>query len=228
MPKSIKKKIVKKAAPEIEIKGIFSKLHHSLDRNRSIFIGVAAAFILIIAGAAGFFVYRGAMNNKAEKLNYEAYKAYYMAYNKQPFSNEERLRKALELFQKAYDAKASPVALFYIADCYSGMGKYDEAIKSLMELNQKFPDDEQFVPLTYSKLAVISLKKGNTEAALKYLDVLYRYKTGTYRDLALFESGKILEWLGKPDEANKKYEEMSKDFPQSPFTQEFTAKNTKK
>ncbi|MDP3259163.1 MAG: hypothetical protein Q8M34_01060, partial [Thermodesulfovibrionales bacterium] len=58
--------------------------------------------------------------------------------------------------------------------------------------------------------------------------VLYNYKTGTYKDLSLIESGKILEAQGKAEEAKKKYEELVKDFPQSAFAEEAKARIERK
>ena len=220
MPKPIKRKVVKKTASEIEVKGVISRLRESAARKKGPVMAATGA-VLISAGAiAGSFIYSSTMKNKAAKLEYEAYEMYYGLYQAQPAAEEEQYKKSLEMFKKAYDTKKSPVSMFYIANCYYELGRYDEALNTLRELNQKFPDDERFVPLSYYKMAMAGLKKGSNEEALKYLDILYRYKTGTYKDLSLIESGKILETMGKADDAKRKYEELTKNFPQSPFAEE--------
>jgi len=224
MPKPIKKKLVKKPAAEIEVKSVISHLKESAKKRKRFFIGGAAAVIISAGLISGFFIYNAALKNRAEKLGYEAYKIYYGLYQNQPVAEEERYKKALEIFKKAYDTKKSPVSLYYIANCYYETGKYDDALNTLKELNQRFPDDERFVPLSYHKMAMVNLKKGNSEDALKSLDVLYKYKTGTYKDLALMESGKILEATGRTEEAKKKYEELTKNFPQSLFAEEAQAR----
>ncbi|MFA4830041.1 MAG: tetratricopeptide repeat protein [Thermodesulfovibrionales bacterium] len=220
MPKPIKRKVVKKTASEIEVRGVISRLKESATKKKSLVMAGAGAIFIFAGAIAGSFIYNSTMKNKAEKLEYEAYKMYYGLYQTQPVAGEEQYKKSLEMFKKAYDTKKSPVSLFYIANCYYEMGRYDEALNALRELNQKFPDDERFVPLSYYKMAMASLKKGSNEEALKYLDILYRYKTGTYKDLSLIESGKILEAMGKADDAKRKYEELTKNFPQSPFAEE--------
>jgi len=227
MPKPIKKKIIKKVSGP-EAGETLSRLKKSVEERKRFLITAGAAVILAVVAIGGFFLYSNTQKNKAQKLEYEAYKMYYGLYQKQPGSIEERYKKAEELFRKAYNTRKSPVSLYYIANCYYELGKYEESLNTLKELNLKFPDDDKFVPLSYYKMALINLKKGNAEEALKSFTVLYNYKTGTYKDLALIESGKILETQGRAEEAHKKYEEVIKDFPQSPFAEEAKARVEKK
>jgi len=222
MPKPIKKKIIKKVSGP-EAGETLSRLKKSVEERKRFLITAGAAVILAVVAIGGFFLYSNTQKNKAQKLEYEAYKMYYGLYQKQPVSIEERYKKAEELFRKAYNTRKSPVSLYYIANCYYELGEYEESLNTLKELNLKFPDDDKFVPLSYYKMALINLKKGNAEEALKSFAVLYNYKTGTYKDLALIESGKILETQGRAEEAKKKYEEVIKDFPQSPFAEEAKA-----
>jgi predicted negative regulator of RcsB-dependent stress response len=228
MPKPIKKKIVKKTTSGTDASETLSRLKKSVDERKRFFITAVAAVALSVIAIGGFFLYSNTQKNKAQKLEYEAYKIYYGLYQKQPVASEERYKKAAEIFKKAYDVRKSPVSLYYIANCYYELGKYEDSLNALKELNQKFPDDEKFVPLSYYKMAMISLKKGSAEEALKSLAVLYNYKTGTYKDLSLIESGKIFEAQGNVEEAKKKYEELIKDFPQSPFAEEAKARIERK
>lgn len=228
MPKPIKKKIAKKTTSGTDASGTLSRLKKSAEERKRFLITALAAVVLSAIAIGGFFLYSNTQKNRAQKLEYEAYKIYYGLYQKQPVAGEERYKKAAEIFKKAYDTRKSPVSLYYIANCYYELGKYEDSLNALKELNRKFPDDEKFVPLSYYKMAMISLKKGSAEEALKSFAVLYNYKTGTYKDLSLIESGKILEAQGKAEEAKKKYEELVKDFPQSPFAEEAKARIERK
>lgn len=220
MPKPIKKKIVKKHAAEIEVSGVISQVKDTVKKKKDVFTTVVAACVILIVAVIGFSIYTTSARTKAENLEYEAYKTYYGLYQKQAVAKDEQYNKAAEMFKKAYDNRKSPVSLFYIANCYFELGKYDDALNALKELNQKFPDDERFVPLSYHKMAMISLKKNNSDEALKYLDVLYKYKTGAYKDLSLLETAKIFEASGRTEDAKIKYQELSRDFPKSPFAEE--------
>lgn len=219
MPKAIKKKVAKPARKEEDVKSIIHHARESIARRQKsllpVFIGSAAIILLI----AGFFIYRSHMNTKADALEYEAYQIYYGLHQKQPLPQADQYQKALEKFREAYDARKSAYPLFYIADCYYDMGKYDDALKALKELNERFPDDERFIPLSTYKMAVISLRKGDRDGALKLLDSLANSRTDTLRDLALAESANILASMGKTEESARKSEELKKNFPNSPFAQ---------
>ena len=224
MPKAIKKKVTKPVKTEEGMMGIFSRVREVIAERQKLFFTVVVSLVILCLAAAGFFVYRSNLKERAEALEYEGYKLYYGMYQKQPFQKEGRYQAALEKFRQAYELRKSPYSLFYVANCYYDMGNYDEALKALKELNERFPDDERFVPLTYYKMAVINLRKGDREAALKLLNTLSNYKTASFKDLALIESGRILESMGQTGEAAKKYEEIMKNFPGSPFVEEARGK----
>ncbi|MCL5023923.1 MAG: tetratricopeptide repeat protein [Nitrospirae bacterium] len=224
MPKAIKKKAAKPVKTEEGMRNVIQGAREFVGEKRRVLLPAVVALVVIIIGAAGFLLYRANMKSRAATLEYEGYKIYYGLYQKQPLQKAEQYRKALEKFQKAYDAVKSPYSLFYVASCYYEMDRYDDALKTLKELNQRFPDDERFVPLSYYKMAVIDLKKGDKEAAMKVLDTLYNYRTGSLKDLALLESGRVLDSMGKKEDALKKYEELTKNFPDSPFIDEAKAR----
>lgn len=224
MPKAIKKRIIKHAKTEEEVKGSILKAKQLAIEKKKTLITLAGVIVISAAAIGGFFIYSSSIKSRAEKLEYEAYKIYYGLYQKQPITKEEQYRMARETFKKAYDTKKSSLSLFYIANCYYEMGKYDDAVNTLKDLNQKFPDDERFVPLSYYKMAMASIKKGDRNEALKFLDTLYNYKTVAFKDLALIESGRILEAMGRGEDAKRRYEELTKSFPGSPFIEEARAK----
>lgn len=223
MPKPIKKKVVKHSHPEMEFKGMLSKFKQSAKHRKDLFISLSAAVIVLITVTAGFLIYDNSMKRKAARLAEDAYKAYYAPAS----SLEERYNKAADLFKKAYDTRKSAFSLFYLANCYYETGKFDEAAKLFDEINRKF-DDNRFTPLAHYKMALISMKKENSAEALKYLDQLYNLKPDGFKDLSLLESARILETTGKSEESLKKYEQLTKEFPNSPFLGEALSKTSAK
>ena len=57
-------------------------------------------------------------------------------------STEEQYQKSLDIFQKAYNTKKSPISLFYVAACQYELGRFDDALKSLKDFTGKYSSDE--------------------------------------------------------------------------------------
>lgn len=224
MPKVIKKKSTKHIKTQENVKDLIRDTRDFVSKKQKIILPLFIAMVVSFLMIGGFLIYRSSSSSKAEKLESEAYKVYYGLYQKQPLQKEEQYQKALEKFQRAYETRKSPFSLFYIANCYYNLGRQAEALKFLKELNERFPDDERYVPLSYYKMAIMYINGGDNDAALKLLDTLYNYKTASFKDLVLLESARVLGAKGKTEESLKKYEELKRNFPDSPFVGEARAK----
>ncbi len=225
MPKAIKKRLPKKITnTEGEVKDKLTDLRDSLMARQKTMVKYGSIVLMAIVLIAGFLFYIYSSQQKAKELEYEAYKVYYNVYQKQPLSREEQYKKALDIFKKAYDTRKSPVALFYIAGCYYELGQYDDALNTLKEFAQRYSNEKRFIPLIYQKMAMVYLRKGNINEAMNAIDSMYNLKGDIYKDLALIEYARLLEREGKIEEAKKKYEELTTQFPDSPFSDEAKTK----
>ena len=222
MPKIIKKKTKPVKKEEPEFKDVVSRAR-KFRQWRMEYRIAAVAIPLILVAVAAVYIYTGSAGKRADKFQYEGYKLYHSINLIQPIPDSTRYEQALDNFKKAYSAKQSAFSLFYIASSLESMGRHDEALSALSELNKKFPDNLRFAPLAFYKMAMISLKKGNPGEALKHLETLYNYKTASFKDLSLMESARILDATGKADEARKKYEALLSGFADSPFFEEAEA-----
>lgn len=224
MPKAIKKRTKKKISEETDVKG---KLHDIKDkiqqRQKTVFTYsiLSVVFFLVVAG---IFFYQNHAASKSRQLEQEAYKIYHNIFQTKPLAKQEQFQQALDLFKQAYSKKKSSRTLFYIANACYELEKYDDALSNLNELIKRFSREKDILPLAYHKIAMINLKKGNMDEALKTLDILYKSDSSIYKDLALVESARILEKQGKKDVAKSKYKELSEKFSESPFITEAKAK----
>lgn len=219
MPKVIKKRLDKKVHTEEDIKDTLKDIKERISQRQRTFVYILIGFLFVIISVTGFFIYTKTSLNTALELEAEGYNLYYGDYLKQPMSNDERYRKALDLFKRSYDAKKRAHVLLYIANCHYELGNYDEAIKTLTELNNRF-SDPQIISLSYYKMAMAYMKKGEKDNALNTLKNIYTIKGSTINDVALLESGKILESIGKTAEAKEKYKELINKFPKSALLDE--------
>jgi tetratricopeptide (TPR) repeat protein len=216
MPRPIKKRQVKKTRNEGQ--DIYAALQRATAGRRKLLIASAAAVIVLIVVVGGVLLYRGSQRKKFDEYNYNGYKLYYSLYQKTPLPPGQRLTQALESFQKAYAIKKNPYSLYYIGATLYELGRYDDAVKAFKELGSRFPDSWRYIPLTYYKIAMADLRMSRNDEALKYLDSLSNYKSGAFRDLALYESGRVLEGMGRKEEARKMFERLKKEFPESSFS----------
>jgi TolA-binding protein len=69
-------------------------------------------------------------------------------------------------------------------------------------------------------MAMTYVKKGDMENALNSLKNLSSIKNSPLQDVALMESGKILDHIGKKEEAKSKYKELINNFPKSALANE--------
>lgn len=226
MPKAIKKKSTpkKEVDTEIQVKDSFEGIKKVLEKKQKSLVayGLIALSAAVVLG--GIAVYRFNANDKAQKLEYEAYKTYYNMYQKSPLAAKEKAQKALDLFQQAYEKKKSPRVLLFIADVYAEMADYDNALKRLDEFTKRFTREEALIPLANQKIVALQLKKGNKEEALRTLDRISNAPGDMLKDFALIQQARILEQNGKKDEAIVKFRELTEKYPQSPYTEEAKTK----
>lgn len=224
MPKPIKKKAARRPhKEEQDVKTLLARMNETAQRGgRPLAVGAIALAVLIIA-VLGFRFYGSAMEEKAARLQHEGYRLYYGLEESQP-AEAARLETALEKFRKAYAARKSPLSLMYVADCQYALGRYGDAVATLKELSRTFPDDPTFTPLSYYKMALASIKAGENEDALRALEVLINYENSALKDLALMEAGRLLEQMGRTDEAMQKYRALVEAFPRSPYFEEASRK----
>lgn len=220
MPKAIKKKIKKKSESEIEVQERLEDIKEALQKRQNALVRYGLAIFGVIAVIIAIVAYMYSVESKARQFEYDAYKIYYNEYQKTPMTEQERYKRALDLFKMSYEKKSTPRVLFYIASCYLELGRDDEALKTLNDLLQKYSNEKNLVPLVYKKIADIQIKKGNRTEAMKYLDMLEQYQGSIYKDVAMIESARLLEKEGKQDEAKKKYKQLAEKFPESPFIEE--------
>jgi TolA-binding protein len=219
MPKEIKKLSERKSLTDREIQNTLTDFRERLKRRQKILALSLIAFFVIAATVAGLFLYNRSLTHKAMQLESEGQKLFYGLSQQKAPTADNRYKSALEKFMESYNTKKNPRVLYYMANCHYEMGDYEEAIKILNDLVNQF-SDPQIVSLAHYKKAMAFLKKNDTENALNSLRLIVNLKDGIFQDLALLESGKILEATGRGEEAKGFYRQIIEKYPQSVFVSE--------
>jgi predicted negative regulator of RcsB-dependent stress response len=219
----VKKRLEKDKHMDGDIKETIHGIRDRMKQRQKALVNALIAFLVIVVAVGGFFLYQKNNLAKAVEFESEALKFYYGSPAQQPLANDERLNRALDLFKKSYAAKKRPFIQLYVANCYYELGRYDEAITALNELSSR-TTDTRLTSLAQYKTAMAYARKSDFDKALKVFNDIEKIKNSPFRDLAVIESAKILELVGRHDEAKEKYKRLVSDFPKSPLANEAAAK----
>jgi|Deesub1362A_J573_1020465.scaffolds.fasta_scaffold01890_2 tetratricopeptide (TPR) repeat protein len=226
MPKPIKKRVQKKRIPvkEEEIKGTFTRMVEFINERRKTFIIALVSLIAVIAIFMVGLSYNASLRKKAYAFEVQAYNYYYGIDIKEALTDKQRWQKALELYKKSVETKVTPVALFYLGNCYYNLGKYKEAISEYERFIKRFMNERELLPIVYQKLAGAYLNSGNREMAFNTLEKLATIENGVFKDTALILEARYYEGLGETEKANEKYRELVENFPDSVWFNEANSK----
>ncbi len=225
MPKVIKKKTVKKTSvQDDDVKSVALQTVEALrNKQQQVLIGVSA-IIIIFAIIVSISLYTSSQYKAARVIELEAGQFYYGEVIDDSMSQEDRWKKALELYQSAVDIKATPSALFYLGNTYSNLGDTENAIKQYEHFADKFSGDTGILPIVYQKLASAYFKTGQNDKALDTLGRLGKVDNGIFKDTALVLEARHRSGAGDADMALQKYREIMMEFPDSPWISEANAK----
>ena len=216
MPKMIKKRAAQKTRQDENINETVTDIRQKLKERQRTLVYSLLAFGVLIVAAGFFFIYARTTESKARELQYEGIKLFNGSGQAQAVAPQERYRSALEKFKASYASKKSPVTLLYIANSYYELGNYDETLKTLKELTGRY-SDPKITSLAHYKMAMAYIKKGDTAGALNAFNSITSAKDSPLQDMALLESGSLLESMGRKEEARAKYKELVTKFPSSPL-----------
>lgn len=225
MPKVIKKRPAKKKpVKEDEVKSAALQALYTLKARQKQIIIAAAAVIALVLVYIIFSLYSSSITEKAYSLEMEAYNVYTGAASDESMSEADRWNKALELYGKAIDIKATPTALYYRGNCYFKLGDYENAIQEYSTFIDRFRRKTGILPLVYQKLASSYFKTGQNDKALETLDKLANVENGIFRDTALVLEARYYDSIGESEKALATYRELITAFPASPWGAEANAK----
>lgn len=220
MPKAIKRRTEKKVIDaEEDLRETVVDIRQRLKERQRTLVYAVTVFIVLALSIGGFAVYKKTSSNKALEFDLDGYRLFHGDYQASLIPPAERYKQALEMFKKSYATRKKPDVLLYIANCQYELGNYDEAINTLKELNTQF-SDPKIISLSYYKMAMSYVKKGDMDNALTSLKNILNIKDIPLQDLALLETGKILELSGKTEDAKNKYRELINKFPKSALLNE--------
>ena len=185
--------------------------------------GVAVAMILA-AAVGGYFWMRQQQDRAAEDLFYQGMKMFAQASPTAPPPRPEQLQKSVETFRKVLaqypHSSAAPQAAYMLGNALSDLKDWNAAAKAYEDFLTRYGDHTTLVPLVYQRLAYTHLSQGKMDDAEKAFLTITKIPSAPNKDHALYELARIDEVFGRREGALAHYQELIKDHPRSPYTEE--------
>jgi tetratricopeptide (TPR) repeat protein len=136
----------------------------------------------------------------------------------------EELKKAVEVLRKVVAeyprSTAAAQAAYLLGNALSDLKEWDGAVKAYQDFLARYGDQRLLVPLVYQRLAYVQLSQGKKDEAEKTLSAILSLEGAPNKDQALFELARIEELSSRPEGALARYQELMKEHPKSPFSNE--------
>lgn len=185
--------------------------------------GVAVAVISAVS-VGGFVWYKQQADRKAAEVLNEGVRSVTERPPDAPPRRPEEIQQAIASFRKVVTeypgSAAAPHAAYMLGNALSDLRDWDGAVRAYQDFLSRYGDHRLLAPLVYQRLAYAYLSQGKTEEAEKTFSTLLTMEGALNKDQALYELAKIDETLKRPEGALARYQEIMKDYPQSPFAAE--------
>ncbi len=203
----------------LPVEGIHSWTEWARDRS-GMLLGALLSLLVIGGGVVGYLYFRSDNAARASDAFSQA-SAFYEQANRSGANPEDQLRRALSRFSdlqrdfpKSLEAQ---MAVYYVGNTKFALGDFSGAVDAYRSFIARYPKDKMIQPFVRQRLALAFERLGDSDKALKALDELAKMADAPNRDQAYFEEGRLFEAKNQKVAAVGAYEELVKNFPESPL-----------
>ncbi|HMU30263.1 MAG TPA: tetratricopeptide repeat protein [Nitrospira sp.] len=203
--------------------GVDRVLHVLQEQRRAVLAGLG---VVLVAGAvvAGVMWYDYQSTLKARELDQEATLHYLNRPADDPKKSQEQLSQAIALYKQVVEqyprSPAAPLALFHLGNAQVLANEVDAGIETYKRFMLLYGSNTSLLGLVQQRLAYAYLAKGDRDQAVKAFTGILDVPGALNKDHVLFELAKIEESQSRPEGALAHYQDLMKNYPNSPFTSE--------
>ena len=193
------------------------------EQRRAVLAGLG---VLLVAAAvvAGVIWYDYQATLKARELDQEATLHYLNRPADDPKKSHEQLAQAINLYKQVVDqyprSPVAPLALFHLGNAQVLANEVDAGIETYKRFMLLHGSNTSLLGLVQQRMAYAYLVKGDRDQAVKAFTGILEIPGALNKDHVLFELAKLEESQSRPDGALAHYQDLMKNYPNSPFTSE--------
>jgi tetratricopeptide (TPR) repeat protein len=191
--------------------------------RRPLLVGFA---LLVLAGGivGGVLWYDAQTASKALDLEREATLHYFTRPADDPKKADANLKEAIALYKKVAEeyprTPTAPLALFSLGNALLQANELEAGIEAYKRFVSMYGSNVPLLGLVHQKLGYAYLLKGERDQAAKAYSMVLEIPGSLNRDNALFELARFEESQSRPEGALAHYQELMKNYPNSPFASE--------
>ncbi|MBM4123934.1 MAG: tetratricopeptide repeat protein, partial [Nitrospira sp.] len=196
---------------------------HVQEHRRQVLIG-AVAVLAVIAAVLAVVWYDHRQAEQALELHHRATTLYI----DRPLDNvakaDENLKQAIVLYRQAAEqyprSPTAPLSLYYLGNALVQANDLPGAIAIYKKYAMTYGANKILLGMVYQRLGYAHLLNGDREQAVKAFSSVLDVPGAFNKDQMLFELGKLEEVQSRPEGALARYQDLNKNYPNSPLTSE--------
>lgn len=191
--------------------------------RRTVLLGLASVLVASVAIGTAVWYYQGQAATAFE-LHHQAMQRYLDRPADKPAQADANLKQAIELYRQIVDqyprSPVAPLALYQLGNALVQANDLAAAIEVYRKFTVDYGANKTLLGMVYQRLGFAYLLKGDREEAAKAFAAVLEVPGASNKDQAIFELGKLEESQSRPEAALARYQELTKDYPISPFASE--------
>lgn len=193
------------------------------EHRRAVLVGGSVVLLAVLV-VAGVFWFDYQTGQKALFLDQEATRHYLTRPADKPEQADKNLKEAIALYRQVVEqyprTSSAPIALYHLGNALAQVNDLDAAIESYKRFVVLYGSNTSLLGLVQQRLAYAYLLKGDRDQAAKAFSAVLEMPGALNKDNALFELGKLEESQSRPEGALAHYQDLIKNYSNSPFAGE--------
>lgn len=183
------------------------------DQNRKVVYGAIAGLVVVIALIIGWVLYQNKQSAEAEELLAGIISVYEEGSYQEALDGTADQLGLLEIADQYGSTDAGNLAHFYAADALYNLGEYERALEHFQDFDK--PDGFLGASAIAGAAAVYENQGEHDRAADLYMEAARFFENPLSSPQYLLNAGRAYESAGAFDEAQRAYEQIREDYPDS-------------